>query len=96
MPKSKNTDLTKSCLRVGATAGGCSGYSYTLFFDDKFDKENDIKKESKGIPIVIDKKSLLFMDGTVIDYHDGLNKRGFAFKNPNIKSECGCGKSFQV
>ena len=85
-------------LRVGVTAGGCSGYSYSLGFDEvaNVNADQDSVKEVEGLKVVVDKKSDLFLDGTTVDYHDGLEKRGFVFSNPNATKTCGCGSSFGV
>jgi iron-sulfur cluster assembly protein len=87
----------KLVLRVKITAGGCSGFSYGLGFDTTYDAEQDTKYEIHGVPVVVDKKSALYLDGTTIDfYDDGLYKRGFHFENPNAVKSCGCGSSFQA
>ena len=83
-------------LRVGVTGGGCSGFSYSLGFDDKFDDTKDSKFNYHGVDIVVDKKSALFLDGTTVDWYSGLDKRGFTFDNPNAVKTCGCGSSFQA
>ena len=83
-------------LRVGVTGGGCSGFSYALGFDKSYDEKADSKYEYHGVPVVVDKKSALYLDGTTIDFYDGLEKRGFVFNNPNVVKSCGCGSSFQV
>src|SRR5687767_15578677 len=83
-------------LRVGVTGGGCSGFSYALGFDKNFDAKADSKYEYHGVPVVIDKKSALYLDGTTIDFYDGLEARGFKFDNPNAVKSCGCGSSFQA
>ena len=83
-------------LRVGVAGGGCSGFSYSLGFDKAYDEEADSKFECHGIPVVVDKKSALYLDGTTVDYYDGIEKRGFTFENPNATKSCGCGSSFQV
>ena len=83
-------------LRVGVTGGGCSGFSYSLGFDDKFDDPKDSKFSYHGVDIVVDKKSALFLDGTTVDWYSGLDKRGFTFDNPNAVKTCGCGSSFQA
>lgn len=85
-----------SLLRVGVTGGGCSGFSYALGFDDKFDVESDSKFDCHGVPVVVDKKSALYLDGTTIDFFEGIEKRGFTFENPNAVKSCGCGSSFQA
>ena len=83
-------------LRIGVAGGGCSGFSYALGFDDKFDDTKDSKFHCHGVDIVVDKKSALFLDGTTVDWHSGLDKRGFIFDNPNAVKTCGCGSSFQA
>lgn len=83
-------------LRVGAAAGGCSGYSYRLEFDKSFDAEQDEQYETHGVRVVVDKKSALLLSGTTIDWYEGLDARGFKFDNPNVVKSCGCGSSFQV
>ena len=83
-------------LRVGAAAGGCSGYSYRLEFDKSFDAARDDEYEYHGVKVVGEKKSALLLDGTTIDWYEGLDQRGFKFENPNVVKSCGCGSSFQV
>lgn len=83
-------------LRIGITAGGCSGFSYALGFDKTFDEKSDSRFEQHGVPIVIDRKSALYLDGTVLDFYDGIERRGFTFENPNAVKSCGCGSSFQA
>lgn len=79
-------------LRVGVRGGGCSGMSYILGFDKQ--REQDAAFEIDDIPVYVDKRHGLYLMGTTIDYHDGLNARGFTFENPNAASTCGCGSSF--
>lgn len=81
-------------LRVAVEGGGCSGLSYKLGFDVK--TEEDQVENSQGMEIVIDQKHLMYLDGIVIDYPDGLDARGFTFDNPNASESCGCGSSFAV
>jgi len=83
-------------LRIGVAGGGCSGFSYSLGFDKNFDETADSKYEYHGIPVVVDKKSALYLDGTTVDFYDGVEKRGFTFDNPNAVKSCGCGSSFQA
>jgi iron-sulfur cluster assembly protein len=83
-------------LRVGAQAGGCSGYSYRLEFDKSYDAEQDDQYDCHGVKVVVDKRSALLLDGTTIDWYEGLDARGFKFENPNVVKSCGCGSSFQV
>lgn len=79
-------------LRVGVKGGGCSGMSYILGFDQK--RDHDREFEVEGITVYVDKRHGLYLMNTVIDYHDGLNARGFVFENPNATTTCGCGSSF--
>lgn len=82
-------------LRLGVKTTGCSGLAYVIEYVDEL-QEGDEVFESKGVTIVVDKKSLLFLDGTEVDFAKvGLNE-GFQFKNPNAKDACGCGESFTV
>jgi iron-sulfur cluster assembly protein len=83
-------------LRIGVAAGGCSGFDYKLNLDPSFDPEKDSKIDCHGVAVVVDKKSDLFLDGTTVDFLDGLDRRGFAFSNPNAVKTCGCGSSFSV
>jgi iron-sulfur cluster assembly protein len=83
-------------LRVGVSGGGCSGFSYALGFDKQFDEKQDSKYDYHGVPVVVDKKSALYLDGTTVDFYDGIERRGFTFDNPNAVKSCGCGSSFQA
>ena len=83
-------------LRVGVAGGGCSGFQYSLGFDKNFDDKVDSKYDYHGVTVVVDKKSALYLDGTTVDFYDGLEKRGFTFENPNAVKSCGCGSSFQA
>lgn len=82
-------------LRVGVKGGGCSGLTYQLGFDGE-QKEGDTIIEKNGIKLFIDGKSLFYLTGTVLDFSDGLNGKGFVFNNPNATKTCGCGESFGV
>lgn len=82
-------------IRVGVDGGGCSGLTYRLEFDSVM-REDDKVFEDKGIKIVCDKKSFLYLIGTELDFTDGLNGKGFSFNNPNASRTCGCGESFAV
>jgi iron-sulfur cluster assembly protein len=82
-------------IRVAVEGGGCSGLMYNLDFDAAT-QPNDQVFEDKGIRIMVDKKSLLYLIGTVLDFSDGLNGKGFQFINPNASRTCGCGESFAV
>ncbi|HEY5898325.1 MAG TPA: iron-sulfur cluster assembly protein IscA [Burkholderiales bacterium] len=82
-------------LRVGVRTSGCSGMAYKLEFADAPQPE-DLEFESLGVKVLVDPKSLQYIDGTVLDYaREGLNE-GFKFRNPNVKDQCGCGESFNV
>ncbi len=82
-------------VRVGVKGGGCSGLEYKLSFDNEM-KAGDEVYEDKGIKIVVDMKSLLYLYGTELDYSGGLNGKGLTFKNPNATRTCSCGESFSV
>lgn len=82
-------------LRLGVRTSGCSGMAYTLEFADEFNAD-ELKFESYGVTVLVDPKSLVYLDGTELDFvREGLNE-GFKFNNPNIKNQCGCGESFNV
>ena len=82
-------------VRVSVKGGGCSGLMYDLGFDN-IKNENDQVFEDRGIKILIDKRSILYLAGTTLDFSDGLNGKGFQFINPNASRTCGCGESFAV
>ena len=82
-------------IRVGVQGGGCSGFSYSLNWDNET-SEKDRVAEFHGVKVAMEKKFEPYLDGTVIDFYDGLEKRGFVFNNPNVVKSCGCGSSFQV
>ncbi len=82
----------KSSLRLFIENGGCSGMQYGMSFDEA--KPEDAAFESEGVPIVVDPASLRHLDGTTVDFDDGLHGKGFEIRNPNAHSTCGCGKSF--
>ena len=82
-------------LRVGVKGGGCSGFSYSLGFDDSV-HETDQSFEVDGIRVVCDPKSFLYLNGTQVDFEESLMGRGFKFGNPNASKTCGCGESFSV
>lgn len=84
----------KPYLRVGVKGGGCSGLSYIIEFDEA--GEMDIKLSIMNIPVVVDKRHALYLHGTVLDFKDGLDARGFTFENPQASSTCGCGSSFSA
>lgn len=82
-------------VRIAITTAGCSGMAYVVEFVDELD-DNDLVFEDHGVKLIVDKKSIVYLDGTELDYtKEGLNE-GFTFNNPNAKGECGCGESFTV
>lgn len=85
-------------LRVGVVSGGCSGLTYDLEFDSnpQNEDEEDQKFEDKGIKLVVDMRSFLYLSGTELDYTDGLDGEGFHFHNPNANRTCSCGESFSI
>jgi len=80
-------------IRLGIKGGGCAGFTYVFDFDDK-PGEFDEVFESKGVPVIADRKSLIYIDGTVVDFSTSLMDRGFKFNNPKAEAACGCGTSF--
>ena len=94
MEKEGNAD---SIVRVGVRGGGCSGLSYVLQFESADTiglMDHVIEKDS--VRVVVDKKSMLYLAGTTLDYQDGLSGKGFTFNNPNARQSCGCGESFSA
>jgi len=81
-------------LRVGVRGGGCSGFQYSLAFDEK--RDGDTIFEDHGIKLLVDKPSLAYVGGSVVDYVEGLQGAGFQVNNPNVVAACGCGSSFRV
>ena len=88
-------DAARDYVRVGVKSGGCSGLSYELNFDNKLG-ETDKVFEDNQVRIIVDKKSFLYLVGTVLEYSGGLNGKGFVFNNPNAQRTCGCGESFSL
>ncbi|NJW52916.1 HesB/IscA family protein [Salinimicrobium oceani] len=88
-------DAMQDFVRVGVKSGGCSGLSYELKFD-KTQAETDRLFEDNDVKIVVDKKSVLYLAGTILEYSGGLNGKGFVFNNPNAQRTCGCGESFSL
>lgn len=82
-------------IRVGVKSGGCSGLEYVLKFDNQ-KMDTDQVFEDNGIKIIVDKKSILYLAGTTLEYSGGLNGKGFVFNNPNATRTCGCGESFSL
>lgn len=85
----------EAALRLMVVGGGCSGFSYKMGFDESI-KEDDRAEEIKGVKVIVDEKSSLYLDGVEVDFHDGLMGKGFVFNNPNASGTCGCGESFSV
>ncbi|MFO0925329.1 MAG: iron-sulfur cluster assembly accessory protein [Pirellulales bacterium] len=92
----KYKEENEAYLRIGVVGGGCSGFEYMFKWDDQFDEARDTKTEQHGVPVVVDKKSALYLEGTTIDYYESMEKQGFTFNNPNAVKSCGCGSSFQA
>ena len=88
-------DASKDFVRVGVKSGGCSGLSYELKFDHQ-SNETDKVFEDNAVRIIVDKKSFLYLVGTILEYSGGLNGKGFVFNNPNAQRTCGCGESFSL
>ena len=93
--KEEGYDLSRDYVRVGVKSGGCSGLSYELKFDSEIKKEDKIYEDNQ-VKIIVDKKSILYLAGTILEYSGGLNGKGFVFNNPNAQRTCGCGESFSL
>jgi len=89
-------DNEQTYLRVGVKGGGCSGFSYILDLTGDMKDSDQLVSEEGGVKVICDHKSLLYLDGTSIDFCDEVMGRGFKFENPSAKSSCGCGSSFAV
>ena len=90
----QNADMKTSGLRVGVRGGGCSGFQYALSFD--IERDGDEIFEDHGLRLLVDRPSLPYVRGAVVDYVDGLQGAGFKVDNPNVTAACGCGSSFRV
>lgn len=88
-------DAIQDYVRVGVRSGGCSGLSYDLKFDKTY-QDGDKLIEDNNVKIVVDKRSVLYLAGTILEYSGGLNGKGFVFNNPNANRTCGCGESFSL
>ena len=86
--------ISEGGLRVGVKGGGCSGLSYTFAWEKVARTGDEVFEGPEGAKIFVDRKSLLYLNGTVLDYDTNLISKGFVFNNPNAKSTCGCGSSF--
>ena len=84
----------EQALRVAVRGGGCSGFQYSLAFDQKTDEDHVF--ENRGVAVIVDKTSMQFVFGSEVDYVEGLTGAGFQVNNPNVVAACGCGSSFQV
>ena len=90
------TNGEKIYLRLSVKGGGCSGFQNKLDLDVNYNDKTDELLEQHGVPVVVDRKSLLYVDGATVDFIDELTRRGFSVSNPQAKSTCGCGTSFSV
>lgn len=95
MMKDDGFDTAIDYVRVGVKSGGCSGLSYELKFDHEIG-ENDKVFEDNEVKIAVEKKSFLYLAGTILEFSGGLNGKGFVFNNPNANRTCGCGESFSL
>ena len=95
MMKEDGFDTAQDYVRVGVKSGGCSGLSYELKFDKQIG-ENDKVFEDNDVKIAVEKKSFLYLAGTILEFSGGLNGKGFVFNNPNANRTCGCGESFSL
>jgi iron-sulfur cluster assembly protein len=86
----------KVYLRLRVVGGGCSGFQHKLDLDPQINEKLDEVFEFHGVPVAIDRRSLMYLAGATVDFHDDLNRRGFSITNPNAKSHCGCGSSFSM
>jgi iron-sulfur cluster assembly protein len=90
----QNADTVTAGLRVGVRGGGCSGFQYALAFDNQ--KDEDEVFEDHGLRILVDRQSLPYVRGAIVDYVEGMQGAGFKVDNPNVIAACGCGSSFRV
>jgi len=86
----------KIYLRLRVVGGGCSGYQHKLDLDPAVNEKVDEVFDFHGVPVAVDKRSLIYLDNATVDFHDDLNRRGFSISNPAAKSTCGCGSSFSM
>jgi iron-sulfur cluster assembly accessory protein len=95
--KNRNQEFPeKVYLRVRVVGGGCSGFQNRLDLDPDVDEQRDEVFDFHGVPVVVDKRSLMYLDGATVDFVDGLNASGFHISNPSAKSTCGCGSSWSM
>jgi iron-sulfur cluster insertion protein len=88
--------FSKIHLRMRVVGGGCSGFQHKLDLDPVINEKLDEVFEAHGVPVVVDKRSLMYLGDATVDFHDDLNRRGFSITNPSAKSTCGCGSSFSM
>ena len=86
----------KIFLRMRVVGGGCSGFQHKLDLDPQVNEKVDEVSEIHGVPVAIDKRSMMYLDGVTVDFHDDMNRRGFSISNPNAKTTRGCGSSFSM
>ena len=86
----------KVYLRLRVVGGGCSGFQHKLDLDENMNEKLDEVFDIDGVPVVVDKRSLMYLSDANVDFHDDLNKRGFSISNPTAKTTCGCGSSFSM
>lgn len=95
--RKQRSDLPeKLYLRIRVVGGGCSGFQNKLDLDPEMNEKLDEVFEIHGVPVVVDKRSLMYLSDVTIDFHDDLNQRGFSIHNPNAKGTCGCGASYSM
>jgi len=94
--KNDNNNDKKQYLRVRVVGGGCSGFQYKLTIDEEINDKLDESYEINEVGVIIDKRSVMYINGATIDYLDDMNERGFKVVNPSAKSTCGCGSSFNL
>ena len=88
--------FSKIHLRMRVVGGGCSGFQHKLDLDPVVNEKLDEVFEAHGVPVVVDKRSLMYLGDATVDFHDDINRRGFSITNPSAKSTCGCGSSFSM
>ena len=94
--QTNGTAPEKVYLRMRVVGGGCSGFQHKLDLDPVMNPKLDELFEYHGVPVVVDKRSLMYLTDVTVDFHDDLNRRGFSITNPSAKSTCGCGSSFSM
>jgi len=94
--KNDNNNDKKQYLRVRVVGGGCSGFQYKLTMDEEINEKLDELYEINEVSVIVDKRSMMYINGATIDYLDDMNERGFKVVNPSAKSTCGCGSSFNL